>query len=96
MYICICRFWHNWSESNRVLQKAGDNALMVTIRMRMRMRIYPYKDEDGDPGRRLRQEGWQRLEETFDKKGRKKMANELETHTGDVTEKVKRNCKRLF
>ena len=24
MYICICRFWHNWSESNRVLQKAGD------------------------------------------------------------------------
>ena len=30
------------------------------------------------------------------RKGRKKMANELETRTGDVTEKVKRNGKRYF
>ena len=42
------------------------------------------KDQDGeddDPGRRLRQEGCQRLEETVDKKGEgKKMANELQAH----------------
>ena len=41
-----------------------------------------YQDgEDDDPGRRLRQEGCQRLEETVDKKGEgKKMANELQAH----------------
>ena len=54
MYICICRFWHNWSESNRVLQKAGDNALMVTIRMRMRMRIrMRMKTQEGDWDRKV-------------------------------------------
>ena len=44
----------------------------------------------------MRQEGWQRLEETVDKKGGKKMANELEAHTGDVTEKVERDGTRFL
>ena len=55
------------------------------------------KDEDGDddPGRRLRQEGWQRVEETVDKKGEERKWQMSFRLTGDVMEKVERQRQKI-